>query len=170
MTLQEIRDSFAYNRWAHERLLDVLDGLADEQLTAAIPSSFPSLLATLAHMVAAEWVWLRRWRGESPRSFPEWLQSPSLADLRARLDEVETERRAFIDSLTEADLDAVLAYTTLDGTPLRSRLADLFLHVVNHASYHRGQLVTMLRQLGAPVASTDFVLYKRQVVAPPATA
>ncbi len=162
MTAAEIRDLYAYNQWASSRLLEAIAGLSSEQLTAAIPSSFPSILGTFAHIVAAEWIWLRRWKGENPTAFPDWLAAPSLARVREKLAEVESERDAFLGSLADADLERPLDYRTLAGDPFRNRLADLLLHVVNHSFYHRGQLVTMLRQVGATPVATDFVVYKRE--------
>jgi uncharacterized damage-inducible protein DinB len=149
MTTDEIRSLYAYNRWANARFLAVIEGLPDEGLIAPIPSSFPSILGTFAHIVAAEWVWLRRWLGENPTGFPDWLTEPSLARLREKLAEVEAERDAFLGTRGDADLDRPLDYRTLDGTPHRDRLGDLLRHVVNHSSYHRGQLTTLLRQVGA---------------------
>jgi uncharacterized damage-inducible protein DinB len=162
MTAEEIRSLYAYDEWANARVVDVIAGLSAEQLTAAIPSSFPSILGTFAHIVAAEWIWLRRWLGENPTAFPDWLAAPSLGALREKLAEIEAERRAFVDSLSNADLDRPLDYKTLAGDPFRNRLADLLVHVVNHSSYHRGQLATMFRQVGATPVGTDFVVFKRE--------
>jgi uncharacterized damage-inducible protein DinB len=162
MTFDEARTLFAYDRWANRRLLAILGALPADRLEATVESSFPSLLATFGHMVGAEWVWLRRWQGEPPGAFPEWLRQPSFADLHARLERLDDERDAFLAGLDEADLDRELDYRTLDGTPHRTRLGDLVFHVVNHASYHRGQLTTMLRQLGATTVSTDLVVYLRE--------
>jgi uncharacterized damage-inducible protein DinB len=162
MTAEEVRSLYAYDEWANARLAGVIAGLSAEQLTAEIPSSFPSILGTFAHIVAAEWVWLRRWLGENPTAFPDWLAAPALGALRGKLAEVEAERAAFLGSLSDGDLDRPLDYKTLAGDPFRNRLGDLLVHVVNHSSYHRGQLATMLRQVGATPVATDFVVFKRE--------
>ncbi len=163
MTLEDVRSLYEYNRWANARFLEILSGLAEERLGARIESSFPSILGTFAHIVAAEWIWLRRWSGENPSVFPEWLEHPSLARLRAELETIEAGRDAFLASLDEVDLQAPLDYTTMNGTPHRNRLLDLLLHVVNHSSYHRGQLTTMLRRVGATPVATDYVYFKRDL-------
>jgi uncharacterized damage-inducible protein DinB len=162
MTPDDIRSLYAFNRWANRRFLEVLETLDEERLARRIESSFPSLVGTFAHMVAAEWVWLRRWLGENPTAFPGWLVAPRLDDLAARLAEVEAERAAFLAGLGDADLQARVSYRTLAGDPFANRLLDLLLHVVNHASYHRGQLTTMLRQVGATPPATDYVLFDRE--------
>jgi uncharacterized damage-inducible protein DinB len=161
MAIADLRTLFAYDRWANARLFEVMADLSAEQLAAPVASSYPSILQTFAHLVAADWVWLRRWQGENPTGFPDWIANPSLGQLRERLAEVESEREALLASPVAGDPERLIDYRTFSGTPYRNRLADLCLHVVNHSSYHRGQLVTMFRQVGATPVSTDFVVFKR---------
>lgn len=161
MTLDDLRSIYAYNAWANSRFFEAIAGLDEERRTAPLESSFPSVIATLGHIVGAEWIWLSRWQGTSPGGFPEWLQSPTLEDLRTRLSQVESDRTAFLATLTPDDLQRPLAYKLLNGTASSLRLLDLLLHVVNHSSYHRGQLTTLLRQVGATPPATDYVVFKR---------
>lgn len=161
MTLDDVRSLYAYNRWANARFVEVIAGLDEDRAGARIESSFPSILGTLAHLIAAEWIWLRRWKGENPSTFPEWLTAPGLARLSAQLERIEAERDEFVSSLEASDLQAPLDYRTMNGEPQRTRLLDLLLHVVNHSTYHRGQLTTMLRQVGATPVATDYVYFKR---------
>jgi uncharacterized damage-inducible protein DinB len=159
MTPDETRELFDYGSWANRLMFGAAKALTREQLEAPLASSFPSFLATLAHIVGVEWLWLRRWEGEDPRSMPAWVADPALADLEARLATVEAERAAF---LTDADLERVVSYHGLDGQAFSLPLGKLIRHVVNHSTYHRGQLTTMLRQLGQRPPGTDFTLYLRQ--------
>jgi uncharacterized damage-inducible protein DinB len=161
VTLGELRTLYEYNAWANARLLEVMEGLDEERLTRRIESSFPSLVATVAHIVSAEWIWLERWKGRSPAATPEWLDGATLGELRARLAEIERSRLEWLGRLREPDLESRVDYRTLAGHAFTDRLADLLLHVVNHASYHRGQLTTMLRQLGATPAGTDYIAFLR---------
>lgn len=159
---QEIRTLFEYDEWANARFAEALATLRDDQLTARLESSFPSILGTFGHLVAAEWVWLRRWKGENPTTFPEWLTSPRLEGIRARLLEVEAEREALLGPLDDGSFQKPVDYTTFNGVFHRNRLADLCRHVVNHSSYHRGQLTTLLRQVGATPPATDFIVFLRE--------
>lgn len=161
MTLDDLRSLYAYDEWANARFFEAIEGLDETRRTAPLESSFPSVLATFGHIVGAEWIWLSRWQGTSPAGFPEWLQAPNLEDLRSRLTQVETDRTAFLAGLTDEDLQRPLAYKLLNGTASSTRLLDLLLHVVNHSTYHRGQLTTLLRQVGATPPATDFVVYTR---------
>lgn len=161
MTIADVLTLYDYDEWANARFVAALAALDDERLRTPVESSFPSLLATFGHLVAAEWIWLRRWQGESPTAFPPWHDEPALDDLRSRLRELEAERREYLGGLTDDDLAAPLGYRLLSGAPYTNCLHDLLVHVVNHSSYHRGQLTTLLRQVGGSPPATDYVLFRR---------
>ena len=92
MTMDEVRQLLAYDAWANACVFAAAENLTDEQLEAPVASSFPSVTGTLGHIVAAEWVWLRRFRGESPTAPPPWVTEARVARLRAELDAVEADR------------------------------------------------------------------------------
>jgi uncharacterized damage-inducible protein DinB len=160
MKAAELKRLYAYTDWANERVIETIEALSDEQRAQVIPSSFPSILETLTHVTFAEWVWLRRFRGESPTAAPEGTTYPEVLQ---RLRAVAAERRDYLDELSEERLAAPLSYRSLNGDPFSVRLSELLVHVANHSTYHRGQLVTMLRQLGVKPQSTDYVLWVRTV-------
>ncbi|HEV8383456.1 MAG TPA: DinB family protein [Candidatus Acidoferrales bacterium] len=163
MTPEQIRELYDFNAWANQRAFDACAALTPEQFTRDLGSSFPSVRDTLAHIVAGEWIWLLLWLNR-PRT-AGMVQTYSskftdLASIRAGWDEVERERRDFLAGLTAADLDRVIEYQSLRvdrrfAYPLRQMLQ----HIVNHSTYHRGQLTTLLRQLGAQPCATDFLYY-----------
>jgi uncharacterized damage-inducible protein DinB len=161
MTLEEAKELFGYASWATALMLHAVEALPQEQVEAPAVSSFPSIGATLAHLVGAEWLWLRRWRGESPASASLWAGTPALSEIKAALAAVEAERAAFLDRLTDADLEGVVSYRGGDGKAFAHPLGQLMRHVVNHSTYHRGQLATLLRQLGQAPPNTDFTRYLR---------
>ena len=159
MTLDEIRDLYAYSVWANARTFDAVAALPAGVAEAPVVSSFPSIRATLAHLVASEWVWLRRWLGENPSEAPAWARDTDVAGLRLALTAVESERLAYLSRLTATDLTRILSYRSLAGEPHADPLAGLLRHVVNHSSYHRGQVTTLLRQAGHPATDTDLVTF-----------
>jgi len=162
MEIRQMQSHFAYDEWANAGYFDAVAGLTEDQFTRELTSSFPSIRDTLAHIVASEWVWLRRWEGESPEARPEWEPRATLGELRRELSQVETGRSVFLSSLMDEDLDGSITYRDLKGQQWTNRLADLCLHVVNHSSYHRGQLATLMRQVGATPPATDLVVFARQ--------
>lgn len=158
---QEIVQLFAFNQWARERLLGAVAALSDEQFTRDLGSSYPSVRATLVHIMSAEWVWLSRWNGISPTAMPAEWQSWDLAQIEAGWAALDAQLRSFVARLTGADLDRPVAYRSLGGDPFTSTLGQMLRHVVNHSTYHRGQVTTMLRQLGMPAPATDLILFYR---------
>jgi uncharacterized damage-inducible protein DinB len=163
MTADEARELFAYGAWANGRMFDAVEALTAEQLTTPVASSFPSVCGTLGHIVAAEWVWLRRWLGESPTSMPAWASETSLPELRHRLSAVEAERDQFLATVTDEDLERVIEYRTIAGQAHADPLAGLMRHLVNHSTYHRGQAATQLRHVGVVPPTTDLIAYMRRV-------
>jgi len=163
MNLDEARSLFAYTEWANAQIFAVIDRLTEEQYTRTIESSFPSIQDTLAHVISAEWIWLRRWGGESPTVAPSWTVGASRETLHEQAAEVEGERAAFLDSLNDDSLAAVISYRSMRGDPFAYPLAEQVRHVANHSTYHRGQLTTMLRQVGATPPATDWLVFQRSL-------
>jgi uncharacterized damage-inducible protein DinB len=158
MNSADMRRLYAYTDWANERMLAAIDGLSEEQRTRTIPSSFPSILETLHHIAFAEWLWLRRWQGESPMALPG---GASLGELRDRLRAVADERRAYLDALADDAMAGQISYRSIKGDPFTMNLGDVLVHCANHSTYHRGQLVTMLRQVGVKPPGTDYTEFVR---------
>jgi uncharacterized damage-inducible protein DinB len=152
-----------FHYWARDRMLDALEPLTPEQFTRDLGSSFRSIHETVTHMYSGERVWYLRWQGTPPTAHVSPDQVPDVATLRSAWTELETKVRAFVAGLDDSAIDRVLSYTLFNGTPAASAMWQMLQHVVNHGSYHRGQVATMLRQLGAgPIKSTDMIAFYRE--------
>jgi len=163
MTTDDVRVLIDYHYWARDRVLEAVDALTPEQLTRDMGNSFKSVLDTLAHLHSSEWIWLSRWHGESPTTPLAADRFADVAAVRAGWAELETKMRALAAALTDERLNESLDYRLLNGTAGRNRLWHMIQHMVNHATYHRGQLTTMLRQLGAaPPKSMDLITFYRE--------
>lgn len=160
MNVADIARLYAYTEWANERMLNVLGGLTDEQFARPLVSSYPSIRETLSHIAFAEWLWLARWKGASPSSAPVL---ESLEELRASLRATADERRAFLATLADEAVSSPFSYRSTEGDPFTAVLGDTLIHCANHSTYHRGQLVTMLRQVGAIPPAMDFMPFTRAV-------
>jgi len=159
MDAQRIGELYRYNAWAARRVFDAASSLTREQFVATIPSSYPSVRDTLVHVLWAEWIWLERWNGNSPKTVFDPQDFPGAGALRARWEDVHEEQMAFVRSVNEELLATVMRYVNMRGETWEYELWKQMLHVVNHSSYHRGQVITMLRQLGAPPPTTDFLVF-----------
>ena len=162
MTPEETRLLFAYDAWANARALDASAALAPEQFTRGMGSSFSSVRDTLAHILGAQWIWHERFNGRPTAGLPKPDGYPDLASLRVRWAEVEHDLLAFVGKLSAADLDRSFEYRDTKGNPYRSVFREVLQHLANHGTYHRGQVTTLLRQLGAKPVSTDLIVFYRE--------
>jgi uncharacterized damage-inducible protein DinB len=162
MTPGEMRGLFAFNAWANHRVLSAVEGLTMEQFTKPLGSSFSSVRDTLAHICGVEWLWLERLEGRSPTTIPEARQYGDLATLRAIWADTEKHWLEYVSRLDQSELDEEVDYKTLSFGPSRDPRWQILQHVVNHGTYHRGQVIAMLRQLGAKGAATDLIAFYRE--------
>ena len=162
MTPEEMRVLYDYNAWANHRALEAASALTPEQFTQALGSSFSSVRDTLAHICAGEWVWMERFQGRSPSAFPDAQQFTTAATLTDHWHAQEAPLLAFVNGLTQEDLNRVMEYKTFKFGVYRNPLWQSMQHVVNHGSYHRGQVTTLLRQLGAQPILTDLMHFYRE--------
>jgi uncharacterized damage-inducible protein DinB len=163
MTFEDVSTLLDYHYWARDRMFDALDALTPEQYTRDLGNSFRSVRDTVAHMYFAEWVWYSRWTGQSPTAFPDTESFPDLASIRSPWKSQEQKVRLFVGGLYEDGMTRVFDYKLFNGQAGKSVFWHMLQHVVNHATYHRGQVTTMLRQLGAaPAKSQDLITFYRE--------
>lgn len=157
-----LRDYAVFNCWANARFAEWLRSLPAEALEAPTPSSFPSLRLTLLHLWDTEVIWLSRLHGESPSTWPSKTFSGTPDELFEGLLASSDRLREYIGSQPDTYFDEETAFRTLDGTASTQVNAQILLHVLQHATFHRGQLVTMGRALGfTNPPKTDYIHYVR---------
>jgi uncharacterized damage-inducible protein DinB len=162
MNPTEMIGLYEYNAWADQRVLEAASALPAEQFTKPLCSSFASVRDTLGHIYGAEWIWLERFQGRSPSSFPDAREFQEIDALKMRWSELESRMLNFVRGLSQEDLDRVMEYKTMKFGVYRNPLWQSMLHLVNHGSYHRGQVTTMLRQLDAQPILTDLMHFYRE--------
>ncbi len=160
ISLESLQDLYDFNYWARDRQLAVCRTLADEDLARPLGGSFGSVRDTLKHLLGAEYVWLERFNGRSPRAVPWFDETRNLEAIRLRWDEVEHGMRACIAGLDPDRLDAPLTYQNLKGETWTYPLSQALVHLANHGTYHRGQVTMGLRLLGAQPPAIDFLVYQ----------
>ena len=161
MDLAYLRTLLDYHYWARDIILDAVTELPREKFLQPVESSFKSVRDTVAHIYAADLVWYKRWMGTSTSLIP-YDQFPDATSIRTAWKDLETEVRQFVTNLGETGVNRTLDYKLLSGAPDTAPFWEMVVHVVNHATYHRGQVTTLLRQLGvAPPKSTDMITFFR---------
>jgi uncharacterized damage-inducible protein DinB len=152
-----VRGLLAYTIWADRQVLEALRELPVEDLERDTGTSFGSVLGTLAHILGAEQLWLSRLLGVPLRHLPSLEDYPSLGLLTASFEDFWPQLEFYLASLTNEQMASDFTWTSTAGETRTAPLRQVLLHLVNHSTYHRGQVVAQLRQLGHPASSTDLL-------------
>lgn len=159
MNVAQLLDQYsAYDLWANTRLVERLSQEPEAVLDAVVKSSFPSLRATLLHIRDAEHTWLCRLQGVKNN----WPAEPdtSIATLLRH----NALLRDHVRTLDEQHVERLCTYHDLRGNAHEQSAWQMLMHCFNHSSYHRGQVVTIMRQLGLDtIPALDLVVFQRTV-------
>ncbi|MFI5251569.1 MAG: DinB family protein [Bacteroidota bacterium] len=180
MTVAEIRELFEYNAWANKRTFEIVEQVPTDQYMQDMKTSHGSIHGTLLHLVGAEKIWLDRWKQISNPTMLQAKDIPSLAELRKIWDAVQQEREKFLASFTDDTVKTSMSETTrtavyqfkspneaiqlstTKGDTYTHTFAQMMQHLVNHSTYHRGQITSLLRQIGVKPIGTDLITYFRK--------
>jgi uncharacterized damage-inducible protein DinB len=160
--LTMLRTLFDYSVWARDRLLEAMGPLEESRLREVQGDGkgvYGTILDTLAHMAASEWLWVQRCLGESPMRSPRGEDFNSLRNLVDWWNGVRADSVQLLNDLSPEDLEAELTYVGPDGKRRTRKIWHMLLQVPNHQTEHRSQLATMLANLGVEVPQTDLVVY-----------
>lgn len=148
-------------------MLGAVARLSPDQYARELGNSFSSVRDTVVHIFGAEWVWFMRFAGDNPTALPKVDDYPDLASVRSAWSDIESGWRSLAANLEDDTVMSIVKFKTLAGADAQSPIGPMIQHVVNHGSYHRGQVTTMLRQLGAePPKSMDLIFYYREMSVP----
>ena len=156
--LEAIRDLYAYSAWANARILNTAQQLHAEQYTTE-SEGCGSIRDALVHTASVQWLWLERWRGNSPRAQWDPADFPDVAALRTRWNEVEDATSAYLAALREPDLVRDVSYVNFQGETWAYPLWQQLLHQVNHATQHRSEAALLLTRLGYSPGWLDLLVY-----------
>ncbi|MFN8286480.1 MAG: DinB family protein [Chitinophagales bacterium] len=160
----DIKRHLQYNVWATNKIAEALALLNEDLWDKEVVSSFPSVRKTVFHIWDAEQIWIKRIQDESPADWPSKNFAGTTADIIKGFTESSSSVAAFIEGQPESFWDKIFTYKNMKGVEFSTRPDEMLYHLVNHATFHRGQLVTMLRQLGVTqFAQQDLIAYVRQL-------
>lgn len=153
----------AYNLWANERIGHLLMAQEDAILYAEQKSSFASIAQTVFHIWDAEVIWLTRMQGGMLSDWPSKKFTGGKAEMLRGLINSSSELHQFIEQKGESFIETEIVYKNLKGDSFESTIEEILFHVVNHGTYHRGQIITLLRETGATqMVTTDLINWFRE--------
>jgi uncharacterized damage-inducible protein DinB len=153
----------AYNVWANQLIIEKILSLPEENQQQVLPGSFPSLYKTLLHMWDAESIWWQRVKMFDVVNRPSDHYKGNTKDVAEAVTSLDRQWAKWIDSASGTVLDHVFHYQNSKKEKFRQPTFEMLLHLFNHNTYHRGQLVTMLRSLGVEgIPATDFIVFARR--------
>lgn len=144
------KDKLYYEIWANNRIFTSL-------LTTQYEDERINWL--MSHILAARVVWFERIKGISI-SEAIWTPQP-LSACAALNDKINESYLNFMDELQDADFTKVIRYRNLKGEAFSNTLEEILFHVFNHSSYHRGQIVSRIKELSFPPPVTDYIVFSR---------
>ena len=161
MKPNEIRTVYEYSYWAFEKVWDCVMQLSDDQFVQELGYSRGSIRHQVVHMMSATQRWIIRLKQEPMQPHLAFKDFNTRVAAKSKWDELRTEAMAYVNSLSEADLDAVIPWEL----PARDMAAEnprweILLHATNHATDHRAQILAMLNQhFGIDTPEQDMLFY-----------
>ncbi len=144
-------------------MVDKLATLSPEILHQEIPSSFPSLYATVVHMADVESIWWQRMKLLERLDLPGETFGGDFDKLSTYWMESSQRWQAWVMGASDGALEHVFAYQTFKKEYFKQPVYEVLTHLFNHQTYHRGQLVTQMRIAGVDkIPATDFLLFARK--------
>lgn len=153
----------AYHLWANQVLIDSINQLPEEKQSQQVVSSFPTLYKTVLHMWDAESIWWQRLKLQERINIPSESFKGSMKELGNSLLHQDRLWNEWIENAQVHMLEHVFQYQNTKREQFKQPTFQMLLHLFNHGTYHRGQLVTMLRELGVEkLPQTDFIVWSRK--------
>ena len=165
MTTTYYQELAAYNVWANELFIGQFIQTAQEIWEAPIVNSFPTIGDTVLHTAAAERVWIDRMNQKSNIVWlPNVMKATDKQNVLQIWREASLDLQALVEQFDNDKLQEGITITRINGDQFYMSNYQMLTHVFNHSTYHRGQMLTLLRQSGAySVPSTDIMLYYRMI-------
>jgi uncharacterized damage-inducible protein DinB len=159
--VRRFRRWFDYEKDAHAKVLASLEAVPNELRGSR---EYEKALTLMGHIIAARRLWLHRLglAREAPREF--FPQGINLSELAAQADAMHAAWTEYLKTLDDGALERVFEYRSQEGPRFRSSVEDILTQLFGHSSYHRGQIASLIRSIGAEPAVTDFVFWTRELI------
>jgi uncharacterized damage-inducible protein DinB len=162
--MKELLKSYTkYNIWANERICKVLEKLGPALLDKELTSSFKTIRETVYHIWDAETLWYKRLMGKSLSEWPSESFKGNFAEFQTEFLGGSGKFFLYVLNKDKKQLERELTYKNVEGKKFTHKIANIIQHVVNHSTFHRGQIITMLRSLSiTELPPTDYIAFIRE--------
>ena len=161
--IQLLAQYASYNLWANEIVCEKLSSIPPEVVHERMQDSFGSIFNTVLHLWDVEELWWYRMQGQPLSEWPSKQFEGEFAELRKSMLSASSRWEAWLQKLVEDDLEKIYDYKNSKGESFSQPLSEVVMHLFNHQTFHRGQIITMLRQNGVKeITGTDFILFTRK--------
>jgi uncharacterized damage-inducible protein DinB len=151
-----------YHIWANKKVLQQLPDLTDADWNKQLGGSFPTMRALYQHILEAEYRWLQRWKGVPFAEIPTEMIVENYPTLQTLWLPLMEEQLAVAKERLAADAESPVHFITGKGLHVTLPYWQTLYQLVNHGTYHRGQVTNMLRMLDKPAVSTDIFIFFRE--------
>ncbi|WP_341960416.1 DinB family protein [Planococcus maritimus] len=152
---------FAYHQWASQKVLELVQDCGEEYYTKEGLNSFPSIRETIRHVIGVEKLWFQRINGVKSPEFTQFdVETVDQAKQAIML--LHAEMELYFATLSEESWQEELDYRNMKGQEFHHSREEMLFTLVNHASYHRGQITSFLRQFGKVGIPLDYIYFQKQ--------
>lgn len=148
---KQFRDLLKYNEWANYRVLKSLEESGSEH---------QELLKLYSHILSAQIIWLNRIKELPTSPFPVW-EEYKISELRTMTEESSDNWNDYMGEHKLETFEEMIFFTNSEGKKYENTIREIISHMVNHSSYHRGQIAARMRQLNLEPPVTDYIAYSR---------
>ena len=160
---QLLQQYAAYNVWANKIITERIAQLPEDIIYKETRSSFPSIYKTVVHLMDAESIWWQRLKLQEHVEWPGINFKGNFDELSQQLLSLSKQWNDWVSNSNEVNLTHVFAYHNSKKEYFKQPVYEMLIHLFNHQTFHRGQLVTMMRQNGIEkIPATDFILFSRK--------
>jgi len=157
-----LKQMAAYNYWANQKILDIVLTLPEEKLNQDLPGSFKNLFSTVYHIWDAESIWWQRMKLQERINIPSQLYNNNIKDVVTGLVNQSNQWHEWVSNASDMAIDHVFQFYNSKKEHFKVPVSHTLIHVFNHSTYHRGQLIVLLRQLGiGKFPQTDFIIWSK---------
>ncbi len=160
---QLLQQYSAYNLWANKIITEKIFTLPNDIIKKEMGSSFGSIYKTVIHLMDVESIW---WQRLKLQEHVEWPGKNFEGDFENLSKELLTLSRQWDDCVSgvnEMQITHVFGYQNSKKEFFKQPVYEMLLHLFNHQTFHRGQLITLMRQNGVEkIQATDFIVFSRK--------